>query len=232
MLFRHVRNVLPNTGLLVALAFSTHPSRVFPGRTPPLLITTLEHKLKLLAEAGVDIALSLPFTPELAALTYDAFLEQLRNKLHFSHLVLGEGASFGRKRQGTEERVRALAPELGFHATYLPKCTIEGTVVSSRHIRHLIAHGALDEASRYLGRPYSIFASSSRRERDVYLFSLPELCLPPSGAYAVLLQHGEEAQLEVEREQSALRLHYAGDCSFPLEMVFFPRNTDCEGGHS
>jgi riboflavin kinase / FMN adenylyltransferase len=223
VLFRHLRTLLPPHGLVVALAFSTHPSLIVTQRPSPCLITTLEHKLKLLAEIDVDVALSIPFTKEIASWTYSHFLEMLHQKLGFSYLVLGEDATFGKHRGGTQERVMTFAPRLGFHAIYLPKHTVNGIVVSSGYIRNLIAQGSLATTYPFLGRSYSIYVSTHTQKKGDPL-SLSPLCLPPSGTYPVHIQCQDQpnfaTEVIVQKERAEIDIPRINQCTFPLEMIF------------
>lgn len=144
---------LKKYGTAAVLTFSNHPAEVLNPHTAPPLIDTLDQKIRRLENNGIDLAIIVPFTSELAALSYDTFLKQVREHLPFSHLILGEGAVIGNRAQGTEQNIRALAKELDFEAIYLPKFTLDGEVVSSRKIRQLIETGNFEQAFNLLGRP-------------------------------------------------------------------------------
>ena len=103
-------------------------------------------------KAGVDLLIALPFTQELASLSYADFLQKVRAHLPFTTLVLGKGATFGKKREGTEEKIRELAPSMGSTPLYLEKKTIDGTPISTSAIRALIAEGKIT-GSRASARP-------------------------------------------------------------------------------
>ena len=58
-------SALKKTGLRTAvLTFSNHPSEVLKSANPVPLLSTPEHKLRLLEQAGVDLVIALPFTKE------------------------------------------------------------------------------------------------------------------------------------------------------------------------
>ncbi len=149
---QHLFQELKKRGTAVVLTFSNHPAEVLHPKTAPNLIDTLQQKLRRFESQGIDLVIVLPFTPELSAMTYDAFLKKLRQHLFFTHLVQGEGTVMGHKAQGTQEKIAALAKELNFEACYLPKYTLEGEAISSRKIRELISTGNFEQAFRLLGR--------------------------------------------------------------------------------
>ena len=130
----------------LVLTFSNHPAGVL-GSSPPQLIITLEKKLRLLQEESVRVSL-LAFTPELAAQSYEQFLEPYPIR----HLVLGEGAALGKGRQGTVERLRALGEKRGFEVHVVSHLYEGDAPITSSRIRTLLASGKKEEAERLLGR--------------------------------------------------------------------------------
>jgi riboflavin kinase/FMN adenylyltransferase len=149
---QHLFQELKKRGKAVVVTFSNHPAEVLCPETAPSLIDTLKQKLRRFKTQGIDLTIVLPFTPELSSLSYDAFLKKLREHLPFKHLVQGEGTVMGHEAKGNQEKIEALAKELNFEATYLPKFTHEGEIVSSRKIRELISTGNFEQAFRLLGR--------------------------------------------------------------------------------
>src|SRR3954468_2919328 len=63
--------------LSVVLTFDPHPSALLaPAHAPPM-ITSIERRIELLAEAGVDAVVVEPFTRELAGFAPDAFVDDV-----------------------------------------------------------------------------------------------------------------------------------------------------------
>ena len=84
----------------MAITFSQHP-RLTLGRSAPLSITSLENRLRLMDQAGLDAAWVLDFSPEMAALPgWDFSNTYFHERLGSALVVLGEGAHFGRDRDG------------------------------------------------------------------------------------------------------------------------------------
>lgn len=183
-LIHSLRMQLQSRGTTAVLTFKNHPSHVLPNRPAALLLCTPAHKVKLLAEAGVNLLILEEFDAELSMMPYDDFIKYLRSRYPFTHLVLGEDARFGKERLGTKEKIEELGKEEGFQASYIPPLHIEGTIVSSKRIRSCIAAGKLKEASQLLGRPYSILTSFSPATLTAVL---PELCLPSPGIYSAVV---------------------------------------------
>ncbi len=178
-ILHHLRASVPKHYPLAVFTFTNHPSHILSGTSIPS-IYTLDHKLKVLQEHGVDYVFLVTFTKEFAQIPYETFLRFLKEKTCFSHLVLGVGASFGKNRQGTADNVCKISEALHFTVEYIPKVSADDTLVSSQHIRNLIADGNLSEVHLCLGRPYSIYAPLSQHAMHPH-----ELCLPPTGAYPI-----------------------------------------------
>lgn len=136
------------------LTFSTHPLEVL--RPPaPLWICSLDERLKFFEECGIDIAIAIPFSSALAATPYDAFLAQFPLR----YLLLGEGDTLGKNRQGNREALTAYAEKNSFAFEYYPKLWLEGQIISSTRIRAAIASNDLSLASRLLGRTQPLEAT-------------------------------------------------------------------------
>ena len=125
------------------VTFDPHP-RIALGYDVELL-TTLERRLELIAEAGIEETLVVEFDLELAQLGPAEFVDAVLRPLSTDVVVAGADFRFGRGRSGD----LALLAELGFETRVVP--LVEG--VSSSSIRDLFRAGEIDGAARLLGRP-------------------------------------------------------------------------------
>ncbi|MBI2742511.1 MAG: FAD synthetase family protein [Chlamydiales bacterium] len=212
----------PN-GTSAILSFINHPATVLAGKPAAPAICTLEHKIELLKRAGVDLAIFLTFSKELAKEPFDLFLKQIKKKLPFSFLILGKGAAFGHARQGDETRVKAVEKELDFQAEYLSKEELNGEVVSSGRIRKEIEKGDLALLEKLLNRPYSIYA----RVGENGAVHCKDLALLPSGSYEVCCKSDQKkifTTAKIDREHSAIAIDlssaYHLSSSDPVEIIF------------
>jgi len=144
---RRVLEAAQAAGLTTTVVtFWLHPRTVLGNRVE--LLTTLERRLELLAETGVDEVLVLEFTAELARLEPRTFAESLLRRIGARVVAVGENFRFGRAAAGTP----ALLGELGFDVRPVP--LVEG--VSSTRIRQLLRAGEVEGAATLLGRPPEI----------------------------------------------------------------------------
>lgn len=180
----------------VVITFDPHPLDIVnPAAAPPLL-TTSEEKLDALSQTGVDVVVVLPFTPELAALSAEAFVDVvLRDACRLDALLIGHDHGFGRNRMGDAGVLQSLGAQRGFTVELVePVQGSEGHPVSSTAIRRAVAGGDLVRAADGLGRPYSVSGTVVHGEKRGRLLGFPTLnlapisprkLLPPDGVYAV-----------------------------------------------
>src|SRR2546425_6355228 len=99
----------------LACTFEPHPFEVLQPDRAPLLITTLEERLELIAACGVDGAVVLDFTRELAAVEPEAFVKDvLVDRLAARQVVVGFNHRVGRGARGDADLLRDLGGGVGF----------------------------------------------------------------------------------------------------------------------
>ncbi len=144
-------------GQSVVMTFDPHPIKVMkPGNGPPL-ITLTEQKLGLIADAGMDVILCLPFTRQFASISAQDFVQNiLVNKIGIRELVVGYDYSFGAGREGDIGLLQTIGEALDFQVHVVPPVYVENILVSSTSIRNLVQEGRLHEAKKLLGRDYQV----------------------------------------------------------------------------
>lgn len=177
------------------VTFDPHPLEVVNPAAAPRLLTLPDEKRELLAQTELDRVVLLPFTRELAQLAPETFVRDvLRGRYGMQELVLGYDHGFGRGRAGDVEVVRRLGREDGFAVDVVDAVRENGQPISSTLIRAAVAHGDLDSAARWLGRPYSLLGVVERGAGRGRTIGIPTInlappdarkLLPPDGVYAV-----------------------------------------------
>lgn len=144
-------------GTPAVVTFARHPLEVVRPAQAPALITPLPVKLALLRRLGMAATVSIHFSEAMAGLEPEAFVRMvLVDGLRVAGLCVGYDFGFGKGRRGNAEFLQALAPALGFWVEVIPPVSLDGVVVSSRMVRTLLAEGRVEEAQRFLGRPYCL----------------------------------------------------------------------------
>jgi riboflavin kinase/FMN adenylyltransferase len=144
------------------LTFEPHPRDFFAARSgkpdaAPPRIATLRDKLAELERCGIDQAVVLPFNQALAALTPDAFIEQvLVDGLGARYVLVGDDFRFGAQRAGDYAMLDRAAGAHGFDVARMQSYEVHGQRVSSSAVREALAAGDMARAAALLGRPYSI----------------------------------------------------------------------------
>ena len=181
------------------VTFEPHPLEIVNPSAAPLLLTTHDERLEVIAETGIDYMAVVPFTPQLASFSAEDFVElMLRRCFRMRELLIGYDHGFGRQRAGNVNVLRGLGERDGFRVEVVdPVSTPDGHSVSSTSIRRAIAGGDLDRASASLGRLYSVSGrviEGAQRGRTIGFPTLnlgpppPRKLLPPEGVYAVRVQ--------------------------------------------
>ncbi|MGB6498468.1 MAG: bifunctional riboflavin kinase/FAD synthetase [Candidatus Acidiferrum sp.] len=173
------------------LTFDPTPQKVLRPESAPLRISTTEQRLRCFAVLGMDAAVVLPFTHELAKLSPQEFVEQiLVQDLRVRAVFVGENFRFGHKQSGDAQLLSRLGAERGFEVFVLPPVRYRGEIVSSTIIRREVACGDVAHAARLLGRPFVLTGKVVSGTGTGRRFTFPTLnlaaeqeLLPARGVY-------------------------------------------------
>ena len=141
----------------VVVTFDRHPAYVVRPDSAPKQLTSLEQKLELLADCGVDRTVVVPFDEERANETAEDFVKEvLVDQLSARLVVVGEDFHFGHGRKGNVALLRELGVRWGFEVVGVGLTDDGSEPVSSTRIRALLAEGDVEGAARLLGRPHEV----------------------------------------------------------------------------
>ena len=183
-------------GEAVVLTFWPHPRMVVSNDSQDLkLLSTLDEKIELLAQNGVNHLVVIPFTREFSELSSEEFISQiLVEKIGTKKLIIGYDHRFGRNREGGFEYLKDNAHRYGFEIEEITKQEIDNLTISSTKIRQSLVSGATHVANELLGRPYSftgLVAKGRQLGRTIGFptanVQVPESfkLIPANGVYAV-----------------------------------------------
>ena len=180
-------------GRSVVFTFSNHPLSVLAPQALPPQIGNNSLREQRLAELGVDILISIPFTKEFASRRPEEFLELLRQNLAPYYVVTGPNYTFGNKGKGTQRMLMRSGLEYGFTAEICPAVLRDGRPVSSTRIRKLLSEGDLQTASDFLGYPFTVIERVIHGDERGRVIGFPTANLAiseqrvmlPNGVYAV-----------------------------------------------
>jgi riboflavin kinase/FMN adenylyltransferase len=182
-------------GARVVLTFEPHPRTLLrPGDDGFRLLTSTAEKLELLADAGVDHVVLVPFSAVFAQQPPEDYVDLfLVRHFHPCHIVIGYDHRFGRDRSGDIGFLRARAPKHGYEVLEIQARKSGDVAISSTKIRRAIASADISLANRLLGRPYAIIGTVHRGRGIGRTLGFPTANLavdeplkliPPPGIYA------------------------------------------------
>ena len=147
-------------GESVIITFHPHPRKVVSSTILGIrLINTLNEKIALLRETGVDHLVVVPFTEAFANQPAEDYIKNfLVDKLHPHTIIIGYDHRFGRNRLGGYQMLENKAAIYGYRIVEIPKHILENISISSTNIREAILHHDIATADTLLG--YEFFFSS------------------------------------------------------------------------
>ncbi|MGH8726762.1 MAG: bifunctional riboflavin kinase/FAD synthetase [Burkholderiales bacterium] len=135
------------------LTFEPHPREFFAPELAPARLTDLRKKSEHLTRCGVDVLFVQRFDSGFAQLSAHEFAGQIE-KLNARYVLIGDDFRFGKDRKGDFDFLKSAAAN--FELCRMESVIIAGERVSSSAIRAALAMGNLSDASRLLGREYSM----------------------------------------------------------------------------
>ena len=142
----------------VVLTFDPHPQEVLKRNNSSVeLLTTIDERLRLLSEIGIDETIIIKFSFEFSQTPYsDFFTNTLVKKIGIGAMVVGDNHAFGKNREGDIAHLELLAQSSGVNLIEAPPYLIDGVHISSTKIRHLLEQGNVQQVAEYLGRDYEV----------------------------------------------------------------------------
>jgi riboflavin kinase/FMN adenylyltransferase len=178
--------------LAVALVLDPHPATVLRGESIDVL-TTVPERIARLRALGVDRAELLAFTPDLASLSPDDFVDRLAAHFDVAALVVGSDFVFGHNRTGTQSVLAQLAAARGFEVVVVDPLAADGEPISTGRVKELVSSGDVAAARTCLRNPPVVRGTVVRgaaRGRGLgyptaNLFVADRYVIPANGIYAV-----------------------------------------------
>jgi len=236
-------------GESVIFTFDPHPRKVVaPGESNLRILTTLDEKIELFEQSGIDHLIIYPFTPEFAQLSYEQFVEQiLVEQIHTKYLVVGYDHKFGKNRQGDFEFLKKCAARLDFQIEKLDVLLMNESNISSTKIREAIQQGDFETANAFLGYEFVLHGTvveGQKLGRKIQFptanveTSDPDKIIPGYGVYAVkakiqdqfykgMLNIGSRPTINNNADHRSIEVHlfdFESDIyGAPIELLFYKK---------
>lgn len=174
------------------ITFWPHPKVALGQVSGPFYLCTRSEKQVLFKQFDLDFVYCFGFDNAFSTLSAEDFLRALHKNLFINGLVTGANFSVGRAREGTLQNLQSIFDELKIHVEIIEPILVDGEMVSSGHIRHLLTMGQVSDAKRMLGRNYSVQGKVIQGKGVGSKFGFPtaniayqpEKFLPKTGVYA------------------------------------------------
>jgi riboflavin kinase/FMN adenylyltransferase len=136
------------------VTFDRHPASVVRPESAPLLITSLEQRIELLEQTGVDAVVVLEFNEAASTEEAEDFIRRVFVEgLSAKEIIVGEDFHFGRGRRGDVRLLSAVGEEHDFVVTPLElRRSDSEEIFSSTAIRAALRRGDITTANTMLGR--------------------------------------------------------------------------------
>ena len=184
------------SGETVIITFDPHPRKIVHGEKNEVrLINTLEEKIELLADNGIDHLVIIPFTAEFSQLSAQEYIRDfLIEKFHPHTIIIGYDHRFGKGRTGDYHLMEEMSSVFSYRLCEIPVHVLNAISVSSTRIRQAITDCDISKANELLG--YSFFFSGKVAEGEKLGKKIgfptanlrigdPEKLIPGDGVYAV-----------------------------------------------
>ena len=210
------------------ITFEPNPKDYFSQNKPQTRISSLREKIELFNEIKIDRVHIIKFNQEFSKVTANEFIGVLIKQLKVKEIVVGEDFCFGRGREGGIKQLSASSMKLNIKN----KILMDGKRISSTLIRNLLANDKLDQANKYIGRPYSISGKVVHGEKRGRKIGFPTANIhmrhnrpPLKGVFAVKFQnHFGVANL-------GIRPSIKGEKKLQLEVHLLNFSSDLYGQH-
>jgi len=217
------------------ITFDPHPKMILhPAIRPFYLITTLEEKLKLLDDCGIDGTLVIPFSLDYSRVTAEQFVREfLGQKLAIKKIIIGHDYTFGQGKKGNSDYLISCGNEMGFSVEVVDAFKVGDDIISSTLVRNLIIKGDFKAVTNLLGRWYNVAGTVvSGRGCGIGLgFPTANIdpekeLLPAAGIYAAFVD------VEGKRHMAALNIGEKptfADYTFTFEVHLLDFSGDLRG---
>ncbi|QSS96210.1 bifunctional riboflavin kinase/FAD synthetase [Psychroflexus sp. ALD_RP9] len=222
----------------VLLTFFPHPRMVLQHNSELKLINTLDEKVSILEETGLDHLIIHPFTLEFSRLSAQTYVEDILVKqLYAKHIIIGYDHRFGRNRTADINDLKAYGNDFKFKVEEISKQDIEKVAVSSTKIRTALTEGDLELANKYLTQAFKLsgqvvkgkgigkdlgFATANLHIQESYKL------IPKSGVYVVKTIIGGKTLFGMMNIGTNPTFNEAKQS---IEAHFFDFNQDLYGKH-
>lgn len=187
-------------GESIVITFHPHPRLVvYPKDKSLRLITSIDEKVDLISQYGVDHIVVVPFTVAFSQQSADEYIQKfLVGYFRPKHIVIGYDHRFGLNRQGDIKYLKWHGKEMGYEVLEIAKHEVDNIAISSTKIRNALLKGDMQPAHQMMGHPFLLTGVVVHGNKIGHSIGFPTANLevrqphkliPPNGIYSVYVWH-------------------------------------------
>ncbi|TDP58881.1 bifunctional riboflavin kinase/FAD synthetase [Flavobacterium dankookense] len=141
----------------IVLTFFPHPRIVLQTGLDMKQLNTINEKVSLIRNVGIDNLVIHPFDKVFSQLTAEDFVKKvLVDKFNIQKIIIGHDHRFGKNRTADINDLIAFGKKYNFEVEQITAEEIEEVAISSTKIRNALSEGNIKLANKYLGYNYTI----------------------------------------------------------------------------
>lgn len=194
-------------GESVLITFNPHPRKIVQPEKSLMQLTTMDERIELLKQQGINNMVIVPFTKEFSQQTALQYIHHfLVEKFHPFKIIIGYDHKFGNNREGDFRLLEQYASEFSYSVKEIDEELIQNAIISSTKIREALLEGNVKLAHSYLGYDYffkGVVIEGNKLGRTIgyptanLQMENPDKLVPGDGVYAVTCQlEGETRMLK------------------------------------
>ena len=194
-----------NGGESVLITFNPHPRKIVQPEKSLMQLTTMDERIELLKQQGINNMVIVPFTQEFSQQTALEYIQHfLVDKFHPSQIIIGYDHKFGNKREGDFRLLEQYAHEFNYAVKEIDEELIQDAIISSTKIREALLRGDTTFAKSFLGYDYffkGVVIEGNKLGRTIgyptanLQMEHPDKLVPGNGVYAVSCQLEGETRM-------------------------------------
>lgn len=219
------------------LSFFPHPRMVLQESSEIQLLNTLDEKIELLSQTGLDHLIIHPFDETFSRLTAEEFVSNiLVERFNIGKIIIGYDHRFGRNRTANIDDLIVFGNEYGFDVEQISAQEVDAVSVSSTKIRKALLEGNMKLANEYLGYPYVLTGTVVQGKQLGRTIGFPTANLHIAENYKLVPKNGVYVVKSIIESQTFFGMMNIGtnpttdnSDSVKIEVYFFDFDADIYG---
>lgn len=220
----------------LVLTFFPHPRMVLQEHSDIKLLNTIEEKITLLEQIGIQNLVIHPFDESFSKLTAEEFVKNiLVDRFHIHKIIIGHDHRFGRNRTANIDDLIAFGKQYNFEVEEISAQEIKEVSVSSTKIRNALNEGNVALANEYLGYDYTITGTVTKGKQLGRTIGFPTANLKLDEDFKLIPQNGVYIAKSIINQKTVLGMMNigfnptVGGQQQTIEIHFFDFNQDLYG---